>query len=412
MTDEIENPEDDQELESVPVTRPRDGLGHVIETDEALTKAIMSLESGTGPVAIDAERASGFRYSQRAYLIQIRRAGSGTHLIDPTGISIMSKLQDALTGVDWILHAASQDLVCLEHAGLSPTGNLYDTELAGRILGFPKVSLGTLIESELGFLLAKEHSAADWSTRPLPESWLVYAALDVEFLLELWDVMREALIEAGKYEWALQEFDHVRRTTKPIERIDPWRRTSGMHALKKSAELAIVRQLWLERDALAKENDLAPGRLLPDSTIVSIATDAHEFAEKLDELPALRTRQVKKYGDKWISATLVALQMPTSEYPAAKLSQDGPPAPRNWQVRNAVAWKRLEYARAVISALAEQINVPQENLITPDAVRRILWEPPANVEELETRLIEMQVRPWQRENIGPILAEAIWPSAK
>ena len=401
-----------EEPTSTPITHPRDGLGHVIETDEALSEAIKLLASGTGPVALDAERASGFRYSQRAYLIQLRRVGSGTHLIDPTGITRMADLQTALDGVDWILHAASQDLVCLADAGLVPTANLFDTELAGRILGFPKVSLGTLIESELGFLLAKEHSAADWSTRPLPESWLVYAALDVEFLLELWDAMRTALEEAGKYEWALQEFEHVRITTKPIERLDPWRRTSGMHALKKSAELAIVRQLWLARNELAREIDLAPGRLMPDSSIVSIATDAHEYADKLHELPALRTRQVKKYSENWITATRVALELPTSEYPTPKLSQDGPPAPRNWQMRNPAAWKRLEYARAVISALAEEINVPQENLITPDAVRRILWEPPATPAQLEEQLIEMQVRPWQRLNVGPILQEAIWPSTR
>ncbi len=407
-----ETHESTEEQLSTPITHPRDGLGKVIETDEALAAAINLLASGTGPVALDTERASGFRYSQRAYLIQLRREGSGTHLIDPIGITRMSDLQDALEGVDWILHAASQDLVCLAQAGLVPTANLYDTELAGRILGFPKVSLGTLIESELGFLLAKEHSAADWSTRPLPESWLVYAALDVEFLIELWDAMRLALEEAGKYEWALQEFEHVRRTTKPIERIDPWRRTSGMHALKKSAELAIVRQLWLARDELACEIDLAPGRLLPDTAIISIATDAHEYAEKLEELPALRTRQVKKYSDRWIGAAKMALDLPTSQYPAPKISQDGPPAPRNWQMRNPGAWKRLEFARAVICALAEEINVPQENLITPDAVRRILWEPPASPAELEAQMLEMQVRPWQREKIGPILHEAIWPSAK
>lgn len=410
MNSDMQEVED--EPTSTPVTHPRDGLGAVIETDEGLAQAIQLLSAGTGPVALDTERASGFRYSQRAYLIQIRREGSGTHLIDPTGITRMSELQDALVGVDWILHAASQDLVCLAHAGLVPTANLYDTELAGRILGFPKVSLGTLIEAQLGFLLAKEHSAADWSTRPLPESWLVYAALDVEFLIELWGVMRLALEEAGKYEWALQEFEHVRRTTKPIERVDPWRRTSGMHALKKSAELAIVRQLWLARDELAREIDLAPGRLLPDTAIVSIATDAHEYAEKLSELPALRTRQVKKYSDRWINAAQIALKLPTSEYPAAKLSQDGPPAPRNWQMRNPSAWKRLEFARTVISAIAEEINVPQENLITPDAVRRILWEPPLSPQDLENQLLEMQVRPWQCEKIAPVLSEAIWPSIK
>ena len=402
-SNEVEVPE---EIPGVAVNYPADGLPHVIETDLQLAQAVASLSGGVGPVAVDAERASGFRYSQRAYLIQIRRQDSGTHLIDPTGLTSLQPLQDALAGVDWILHAASQDLVCLAEAGLTPTGQLFDTELAGRLLGRHRVGLGTLLHTDLGYILAKEHSAADWSTRPLPESWLVYAALDVEFLLELWDVMSTELKATGKYEWALQEFDHVRLNTLPIVRTDPWRRTSGMHALKKPGQLAIVRSLWQARDDLATRLDIAPGRVLPDSSIIALASTSMDSQTRIESLPALRTRQVRRYLEVWVGAIEQALALDSKEYPPVKLPQSGPPNPRNWAVRSPQAWSRLEFAKARISELAESLGMPPENLISPDAIRRTMWEPPA-MTDMSLLLTALKVRPWQRELVMPIFEQAI-----
>ena len=148
-------------------------------------------------MAVDAERAHGFRYSQRAYLIQLRRAGAGTHLIDPIAFGQPADLSvrsaTALADAEWVIHAASQDLPCLYEVGLVPR-TLFDTELAARLLGYPRVALGTMLEELLGVRLLKEHSAADWSTRPLPSEWLNYAALDVELLVELRDRLAAELV--------------------------------------------------------------------------------------------------------------------------------------------------------------------------------------------------------------------------
>jgi len=160
----------------------------VVDTRDAYLAATAALAAGHGPVGVDAERASGFTYSQRAYLIQVYRRGAGTFLFDPPPIGDFTELNDALADVEWVLHAASQDLACLREVGLDPV-RIFDTELAARLLGIPRVGLGTVVEALLGIHLAKEHSAANWSTRPLPESWLVYAALDVELLPDLRDRM-------------------------------------------------------------------------------------------------------------------------------------------------------------------------------------------------------------------------------
>ena len=400
----------DEQLVGITVDEPRDGLPELITTDKQLIHAANSLKNGTGPVALDAERASGFKYSGRAYLVQLRREGSGTFLIDPTFFANLSLIHDALTDVDWILHAASQDLVCLREAGLFPTAQLFDTELAGRILGCDRVGLGPLLLAELGYSLAKEHSAADWSTRPLPTKWLNYAALDVEFLIELWMILSEQLIDADKYDWAIQEFNHVKDTTAPIVREDPWRRTSGLHGARKPRQLAIVRSLWHTRDQIARDQDIAPGRILPDSIFVQIANETVESDSRVEDLPALNGRLTRRNKKLWVGAVYDALALSEDELPATRVRSTTPPPPRTWQEKNPTAFAQLEQVRSGIAAIGESLNMPVENLITPETVRRILWTPPVDELELQQMLDSYNARPWQQEIITPLLRQALFDS--
>ena len=207
-----------------PLTVPRDGVPDVVVDERALSRAADDIAGGSGPVAIDAERASGYRYGQRAYLVQLRREGSGTWLIDPVAVPDLTPIGEALGDAQWILHAATQDLPCLTEVGLRPQ-SLFDTELGGRLVGLPRVGLGAMVEHYLGLSLAKEHSAVDWSVRPLPEPWLLYAALDVEVLGDLRDAVASDLESQGKSGWAAEEFEHLLSFAGPHPRTHPWRRT-------------------------------------------------------------------------------------------------------------------------------------------------------------------------------------------
>lgn len=393
------------ESEVIRVDIPRDGLPELIDRNRGLNRAAEKLAAGVGPVALDAERASGFRFSQRAYLVQLRREGSGTFLIDPIEFENLNLVQEATTGVDWILHAASQDLVCLAEVGLSPTSALFDTEVAGRLLGLPRVGLGTLTESHLGISLAKEHSAADWSTRPLPDEWLAYAALDVEFLIELWDLLSHQLTEQAKFDWALQEFEHIKRSTAPITRIDPWRKLSGIHKIKDQRQLAIAKSLWDARLEIARETDIASGRILNDAHIIELAM-APSWATALT-LSFMRIRSVKKYLDVWATAYQAGQLTADEDLPPLKLKSESLPNPRNWQTRHPEAWARLETARAAVSAQAEELNLPAENLITPEVIRRVVWHKPNDLAELENLFEEHRVRTWQRDLVRPILQQVL-----
>lgn len=383
----------------------------VIETPAAFDEAVRRLIGGEGPIAVDAERASGFRYSQRAYLIQMYRRDAGTFLFDPPQIPDFSELQAGIHAEEWVLHAASQDLACLREVGLDPD-RIFDTELAARLLGMPRVGLASVVEELLDIRLAKEHSASDWSTRPLPQSWLKYAALDVELLVDVRERLGAKLLEAEKAAVAEEEFDAVlHRAAKPPA-AEPWRRLSGIHAMRSARNLAVARELWLSRDALAVELDVAPGRLVPDASLLAVARSLPSTRRALADLREFNGRASRTELDRWWTA--VERGLTTSDLPAVRVPTDAPPPPRAWAARNPEADARLRIAKAAVTELAEQMEMPVENLLTPDHLRRVAWTPPSDpsAEGIGEALLALGARQWQVAATSQLIADAFVEAAQ
>jgi ribonuclease D len=398
-----------QHPEAVPLLEPRDGLPPLVTTAPALAEAVAALGAGEGPVAVDAERASGYRYGHRAFLVQLRRRGAGTVLIDPVACPDLSALDAALAGTEAVLHAASQDLPCLAELGYRPR-QLFDTELAGRLLGYPRVGLGVLVETVLGFTLEKGHAAADWSTRPLPTEWLRYAALDVEVLVELRDALAAELAEQGKTEWARQEFAAVLAAEPPPPRPDPWRRTSGIHRVHTRRGMAVVRELWLERDKIARRRDLSPGRVLPDAAIVEAARALPGTERDLTELAGFRGRGARRHASEWRRAVDRARAQAEPNLPGTVSPvPEGPPPAHRWAERDPVAAQRLTAVRTAVAAIADEHSLPAENLLPPDVVRRLAWRPPdpPSPEAVGADMLGHGARPWQAELTAKPISKAL-----
>ena len=405
---------------------PDQGTPPVIEDLESFERCIADLKKGSGPIAIDAERASGFRYSSRAYLIQIFRRGSGIHLIDPIAVNAcegafqaIKKLDESMRDEEIIIHASTQDLPCLREFGIHPT-KLFDTELGARIAGLPRVGLGSLCESLLEIALAKEHSAVDWSIRPLQQEWLDYAALDVAVLIDLRDKVASLLEEQGKLSWAMQDFSSILESPPSPPRKEPWRRTSGMHQIKSRYQMAIVRELWNERDRIASEIDLAPGRLLSDAVISAMAQARLKSVDDLMKLPEAKARirnEVQKSHIKlWFETYLRASSLPENEWPQLRSKSDSLPPVKIWRAKYPLAYARIMHARNHLYEIATSNAIPVENLLTPEVARKITFDngaeknyefSPSLVTKVETQLRLNGAREWQIEKCATALAQSL-----
>ena len=397
---------------TTPLLTPRSGLPELIVDEVGFLAALAELKEGDGPIAIDAERASGYRYSQRAYLIQIFRRGGGLHLIDPIAVSdpaLWEQLDSAFKECEWIIHASTQDLPCLRELGISPA-ILFDTELGGRIAGCERVGLGPLCEALLDIQLAKEHSAVDWSIRPLHEDWLNYAALDVDVLIDLRDAVAELLEESGKLSWALEDFAQILQNPPAPPRVDPWRRTSGMHKVRDRMTLAIIRSLWYARDEYAREVDIAPGRIFNDEALVEVATKRPANVNDFAKIIKRRSRFQDLPTTEWFSILQSTLALAEDELPIVRTPSVGLPPVKVWKDRNPLGHARLSHARAAVIARAHELEMPVENLISPDVLRQLVWKnPPASELEnyIHQTLINAGARPWQADQIIPILVEPV-----
>ncbi len=397
----------DEPSRAILLAEPADGVPDVVEEPGQLAEAVAKLAAGTGPVAIDAERASGYRYGQRAYLVQLRRAGSGTLLIDPIPLAGLDPIQAVIGDAEWILHAAHQDLPCLAEVGLRPT-RVFDTELAARLAGFERVGLASVVEQLLGYTLEKGYSAADWSTRPLPHDWLRYAALDVELLIELRELLGAELERQGKLEWAAQEFAAaVNAAPKPAP-ADPWRRTSGIHRVRSRRQLASVRALWFARDARARDRDIAPGRVLPDSAIVNAA-----LASPRTQGCARRASGLLRTADAAHRSSSGGTRSPRPapagrgasrpccQHRTAAGGTLGRPRPGR---RGPPRRHSLHAAR-----VAGEHALPAENLLEPALQRKLAWSPPDPItpESIAEALAAGGARPWQIELSTDALVAAL-----
>ena len=402
-----------------PLIAPRHGVPEVISNESDFEKLIAQLLNGRGPLAIDAERASGYRYSQRAYLIQIYRENGGLHLIDPIPLKdskLWEKFNKEFSSYEWVIHASTQDLPCLIDVGLKPE-ILFDTELGARIAGCERVGLGPLAESLLELQLSKEHSAVDWSIRPLRPEWITYAALDVDILLDIRNAVENLLTEQNKLEWAKQDFASILKNYQNYVFTDEakperWRRTSGMHKVRDRLTMAIVRDFWFSRDELAREIDLAPGRVLGDEAIIELATKRPDNLEAVAKVIGRRTRLEAPPFNRWLNVLNNALKTPHDQQPELRVASQSLPPIKIWKDRNPLGYARLTYARAALIELSTQIQIPTENLVTPELVRRICWqEPPAVNSEYQDFVIEQLnktgARPWQIELVTPAISAAL-----
>ena len=401
------------------VTAPSEGTPQLMAGAAAIRQAADRLAQGTGWCAVDTERASGFRYHNRVCLLQIRRAGAGTMLIDVESDpqATTDFIGRVLADTGWVVHAASTDLPYLEQLRLRPP-QLFDTELAGRFLGFHRVNLAAMVEHYLGVRLRKNHGGEDWSRRPIPSEWLDYAALDVEYLLPLADAMRSELTQQHpKDEWVAEECDYLTRVYRGYSPTPKsWEDLKGVHGLRTSKQLQVARWLWRVREKLARASDTAVSRLLPDKALVALATELPTTVPKVMRTPGYppRLRRKARY---WANQVDKALRTAQDRWPEPfpiPTYRDTPPSRYTWSRYYPESFPKLTMVREELARVAAQVEIPVENMIQSSDTNEIVWRSQelkevTDATELLELLQRLQIRPWQQKLCLPIFTSILLP---
>ena len=239
-------------------------------------------------IAVDTEADSFYHYYDKTCLVQIGTS-QGIYLIDPLALGGPAELAPlapvfASKKIRKIFHAAEYDLYVLKRDCSFEFENLFDTMVSAQLLGYPAVGLAALAQRHFDVSLPKDEQRSDWSSRPLRENQLIYAAADVTYLVRLADLLEAQLRELGRFEWAEQEFEALMRRTWPVREFDDagYLRIKGAKALD-ATSLAVLRELYLMRDARAREVDRPPFKVLGNRTLMEIAqlqpVHQHELAE-------------------------------------------------------------------------------------------------------------------------------------
>ncbi|MGO1593730.1 MAG: HRDC domain-containing protein [Ancrocorticia sp.] len=395
-----------ESVELIALDEPREGIPPVTNGD--IEQVTAQLAAGHGPFSVDTERAMGIRYSDRAYLVQIRREGAGTFLIDPIGIEDrLGGLAQVLATDQWILHAADQDLPCLHELGLYPP-EVFDTEVAGLLLGFPRISLQSEIAEVLGYGLAKEHSNSDWSQRPLAPALLAYAALDVELLLELRDELTAMLERAGRLEWLREECEEIRLRGPRPPKAQPWRKAARQAGVKDQRSLGMLQALWGARDELARQRDLAPEKVLPSKVMGQLALRKPRSRQDVENSPLLRSRARRRDAGAYWQAIAPVWQLPEEELPSRRFTdrQDPFPAVKQWKKYGADVAERWSVVRGAILTRADDLDIRQELLLKPLLQKHLAWDGWDDPDEIPVLLAALGARPWQVENAAPSIVAA------
>ena len=401
------------------VTAPSEGTPQLMAGAAAIRQAADRLAQGTGWCAVDTERASGFRYHNRVCLLQIRRTGAGTMLIDVESDpqATTDFIGRVLADTGWVVHAASTDLPYLEQLRLRPP-QLFDTELAGRFLGFHRVNLAAMVEHYLGVRLRKNHGGEDWSRRPIPSGWLDYAALDVEYLLPLADAMRSELMQQHpKDTWVAEECDYLTRVYRGYSPAPKsWEDLKGVHGLRTSKQLQVARWLWRVREKLARASDTAVSRLLPDKALVALATELPTTVPKVMRTPGYppRLRRKARY---WANQVDKALRTAQDRWPEPfpiPTYRDTPPSRYTWSRYYPESFPKLTMVREELARIAAQVEIPVENMIQSSDTNEIVWRSQELKEVTDdTELLELlqrlQIRPWQQKLCLPIFTSILLP---
>jgi ribonuclease D len=368
-----------------------------IETDAAV-RAVAQRIGDTDLVAADTEAAGYHRYHDRVCLLQLSTRAE-TFVIDALAIDALDPLTQLFASPDTevVLHDADFDLRLLARDFAIGVRGLFDTKIAAQFVGEQAVGLAGLVEKHLGIRLEKKHQRADWAQRPLPTEMLEYAAEDTRYLPALRDALRDALIERGRLAWAEEEFrlqEAVR--WQPVENGDAFLRIKNARDLK-PRQLAALRELYAWREAVARERDVAPFRIVNNEVLVAVARSLPRTAAQLAATPGVPPAIAQRRGSELLAAVRAALELPEADLPVRPRGPARSPLDPEFD-------RLVEKLKSVRDTAADTLGLERGFLMPRYQLERIARDRPRDIEELRA---SGDVRAWQVDALGAAVLRAV-----
>lgn len=363
------------------------------ELDEALHRV-----GAHDQIAVDTEADSLHSYFDKVCLIQISIPGEDL-VVDPLHGIRLDTFGAILAdpAVTKVFHGGDYDLRIMNRDFGFTVRNLIDTSVCAQLLGYEAIGLAALLDRHFGVKVNKAHQRADWAMRPLPPDMLEYAAMDTHYLVSLAAKLREELEAMGRWEWAVEEFarmENIRHREVSEEDVEPWRKVKNIGALERRS-LAIVRDVFAWRDALARKADRPPFKILGNDALVDIAKEKPDTVRDLARIKSVSRYHTDRYGRELAAIVKRALEIPESELPEKN-------DPKPW-IRDKPLEARIEKLKRVRDRHARELKIDGSVL----APRHILSAIATNYS-----LDVPAMREWQKRLMGDDLLRAIEPEKK
>jgi len=344
-------------------------------------------------IALDTESNSRHRYPERVCLVQVA-TNSKVYLIDTLAVNDMKPIGEILEDetVVKVIQGADYDIRCLDREWGFRVLNLFDTSIAARFVGMKQTGLSTLTEALLEVQVPKDTriQKSDWSHRPLSQKALNYAAMDVWYLLSIQRALESRLRTLARSPWVSEEcarLEEIRYVAPDPE--EAFLSLKGSHRLD-GQEKAILKRLFMLREAEARRRNRPPYYVLSHETLVYLASNP---AVDLVQLPGLR-RQVDSRFGRLLRATLDrGLADPPISNPNRYSIQPVTP----------IEIERLQILKKWRVSLGSHLSIDPA-LVWPMASLERLAKAPRT---LGAELQSPEVRQWQREQFAASLGAAL-----
>lgn len=344
-------------------------------------------------LAVDTESNSLFAYREQVCLIQFSNSAED-YLIDPLALNDLASLERLFAdpNIEKIFHAAEYDLICLKRDFGFTFHNLFDTMIASRILGRNGVGLGSLLREEFDIELDKRYQRANWGQRPLPPAQLSYARLDTHYLIDLRSRLKDALIAAGRWELAQEDFARLEKTEPPEgEHVNGtcWK-IAGKAELT-ARQMSVLHALCDYRERQAQHANLPLFKVISNEVLVQTAQSMPKTLTELQENTRLSPRQLNRHGEGLLKAVQIGLQSEAPRRPVHHRPDESFLA-RLDALRN---WRKLT---------GRELGVESDVVLPRDVMEVIAQANPKNRGELAQVMRDL---PWRLDHFGQEILDVL-----